>query len=308
MPELIFQPFHAKLVALFREVNRIQMERRNDACVLLTLNTHSLMMPDNAACLCTVADAFKNERVDLLALQEVNQERTAPVMDAQTLNALGYREGGSACPVKEGNFAVLLVRELLRRGLRVQWTWAFAHVGYDRYDEGLALISRGEVQEAGALNISTPEGRCARVVPYIRTMCGNEPMWCYAAHMGWWQDQEDPFLGQWEKLSGDALMRSAGDPVYVLGDFNSPAHVRGEGYDRMLRDGWQDCYTRAAEKDGGMTVGGKIDGWREGKDEARRIDFALTRGTKGTRSSRVIFNGDFYPVVSDHYGVLTQEA
>ena len=27
------------------------MERRNDERVLLTLNTHSLMMPDNAACL-----------------------------------------------------------------------------------------------------------------------------------------------------------------------------------------------------------------------------------------------------------------
>ena len=56
-----------------------------------------------------------------------------------------------------------------------------------------------------------------------------------------------------------------------------------------------------------MTVGGKIDGWREGKDEARRIDLALTRGTVGTCRSRVIFNGAFYPVVSDHYGVLTEE-
>lgn len=308
MPELSFRPFHAILVALSREENRIQMERRNDERVLLTLNTHSLMMPDNAACLRSVADAFVNERVDVLALQEVNQERTAPVMDERTLQALGYRDGGSACPVKEGNFAVLLARELLGRGLRVQWTWAFAHVGYDRYDEGLALISREDVLQVGALNISAPEGRCARVVPYIRTMCGPEPVWCYAAHMGWWQDQEDPFLGQWEKLSADALRRSAGGTVYLMGDFNSPAHIRGEGYDRMLQDGWQDCYTRAAEKDGGMTVGGKIDGWRDGKDEARRIDFVLTRGTGETLSSRVIFNGDFYPVVSDHYGVLTKEA
>lgn len=283
------------------------MTQKKSALTLLTLNTHSLMMPDNAFCLRTLADAFVQEQVDVLALQEVNQEGNAPTLPMEKLEALGYRDSGSARPVKAGSFAVLLAEELAQRGVQVQWTWAFAHVGYDRYDEGLALFSRGKITEAGTLSISAPAGRCARVTPFIRTECAGKSVLCYAAHMGWWQDAEDPFVQQWEKLSMDAKTRSAGEAVYLLGDFNSPAHVRGEGYDRMMQDGWQDCHVRAAKKDDGMTVGGKIDGWRECKDEARRIDLALTRGTVGTCRSRVIFNGAFYPVVSDHYGVLTEE-
>ena len=70
--------------------------------------------------------------------------------------------------------------------------------------------------------------------------------------------------------------------------------------------GWQDAYVLAETKDEGITVGGNIDGWREGKVEAMRIDFVFSREMPAPRSSRVIFNGTFYPVISDHFGVLTE--
>ncbi|MEG0996309.1 MAG: hypothetical protein RSC91_11200 [Clostridia bacterium] len=38
-----------------------------------------------------------------------------------------------------------------------------------------------------------------------------------------------------------------------------------------------------------------------------RIDYILTNRDGLTASSRVIFNNSFYPVVSDHFGVLVQE-
>ena len=37
-----------------------------------------------------------------------------------------------------------------------------------------------------------------------------------------------------------------------------------------------------------------------------RIDFVFSREMPAPRSSRVIFNGTFYPVISDHFGVLTE--
>lgn len=37
-----------------------------------------------------------------------------------------------------------------------------------------------------------------------------------------------------------------------------------------------------------------------------RIDFAFLRGLPAPDRSRVIFNDSFYPVISDHYGVLTE--
>ena len=91
-----------------------------------------------------------------------------------------------------------------------------------------------------------------------------------------------------------------------MGDFNSPAHLEGEGYSLITADGWQDAWRIAKNRDKGITVGGKIDGWREGKDDAMRIDFAFLRGLPAPDRSRVIFNDSFYPVISDHYGVLTE--
>lgn len=50
--------------------------------------------------------------------------------------------------------------------------------------------------------------------------------------------------------------------AFLLGDFNSEADVRGEGYDLVLRSGWQDTYRLAQERDEGYTVVQAIDGWR----------------------------------------------
>ena len=57
--------------------------------------------------------------------------------------------------------------------------------------------------------------------------------------MGWWKDEEEPFAAQWETLSQAA---GAKQTAFLLGDFNSEADVRGEGYDLILRSGWQDTY------------------------------------------------------------------
>ena len=37
-----------------------------------------------------------------------------------------------------------------------------------------------------------------------------------------------------------------------------------------------------------------------------RIDFVFCREMPAPKSSQVIFNGKFYPVISDHFGVLTE--
>ena len=47
--------------------------------------------------------------------------------------------------------------------------------------------------------------------------------------------------------------------AFLLGDFNSEADVRGEGYDLILRSGWQDTYRLARQRDDGYTVVQAID-------------------------------------------------
>ena len=134
--------------------------------------------------------------------------------------------------------------------------------------------------------------------------------WFYTVHMGWWADEEEPFLVHWKILSLFVRTKPRWAPVWLMGDFNSPAEIRGEGYDYIEDAGWYDTYTRAAMRTGSVTVPGVIDGWRG--PEARkarcgmRIDQVWCSMPLGIASSRVVFDGTDHPVVSDHYGVLVE--
>ena len=64
---------------------------------------------------------------------------------------------------------------------------------------------------------------------------------------------------------------------------------------------------RLRKLDAGVTVPGQIDGWRQAEVSGLRLDYCLAGQPGRTLRSRVVFNGDFRPVVSDHFGVLTEE-
>ena len=64
-------------------------------------------------------------------------------------------------------------------------------------------------------------------------------------HLGWWKDEEEPFADQWNILAAAA---GAKPLACLLGDFNSEADVRGEGYDLILRSGWQDTNRLARQR------------------------------------------------------------
>ena len=132
--------------------------------------------------------------------------------------------------------------------------------------------------------------------------------WFYTVHMGWWNDSEEPFRHQWKTLNRMLFEKQKKAPVWLMGDFNGPAEVRHESYDLIDRSGWQDTYLLAREKDGGMTVRGVIDGWRDKiaepeKLEGMRIDQIWCSRSVPVLSSKVIFNGENGPVVSDHFGI-----
>ena len=90
------------------------MAPSRDKLTLLTLNTHSLMEADTTFCLNTLAEAILTEQADGVALQEINQDMTAPEVPEPVLADAGWLPCGSDMPVREGNFALLLARMLRR--------------------------------------------------------------------------------------------------------------------------------------------------------------------------------------------------
>lgn len=269
---------------------------------LLTLNTHSLIEPDYEAKREAFVDFIAKEQPEVFALQEVNQTAAAPLLG-------DVPEGYYPCPdntvqLKEDNHAAAVARMLEERGVHYDWSWLPAKVGYDKYDEGMAVFSRAPITDAENLLLSkTSDYSNWKTRRALGVCAGN--VWYYAVHMGWWKDEEEPFADQWNALEATA---GAKPTAFLLGDFNSEADVRGEGYDLILRSGWQDTYSMAQQRDDGYTVVEAIDGWRDAPDAAakKRIDQIWCSKAVPVKSSRVVFNGLQEPQVSDHAGILIE--
>ncbi|MDZ5711133.1 endonuclease/exonuclease/phosphatase family protein [Jeotgalibacillus haloalkalitolerans] len=254
---------------------------------LLTLNCHSWQEEQQLEKLDILAKTITEREYDVIALQEVSQLADAP------------QEGG----YKKGHFGLELLKRLsaLDR-TEDQMHWSFCHYGYDVYEEGVALISRLPVTEKDSFFITKsedPDHWKTRAVPRITVNAGDQLIDFYSCHLGWWSDEEELYTEQVDRL----LKRQHPDRLsFYMGDFNNHAGLKEEGYDLLLTKGLKDTYTLAATKDSGTTVFGEIAGW-EGNAQPLRIDYIFASESVKVKSSRVIFNGEHYPVVSDHFGV-----
>lgn len=270
---------------------------------ILTLNCHSLAEENYQHKLKAFAEKAAAEKPQIIALQEVNQSIDASAVSSEA--AEGYIPAEKDTVIKSDNHALNLSRLLRSFGYPMQWTWAPAKIGYGKYEEGLAIFSSLPILRVSRLYTTVSRDfNNWKVRKALSAVCeekGQEIQFI-TVHMGWWEDEEEPFKNQWKNL--ESLVEKD-RRCFVMGDFNSPASVKGAGYDYILSRGWKDTYLLASEKDDGFTVCKAIDGWRSReKEEKMRIDFIFSdRETKVSRS-KVVFNGADGEVVSDHFGVM----
>lgn len=289
---------------------------------IMTINTHSLAEPEYEKKREWFLRVMLREQPDILAMQEVSQSVQAPELDPAQLP--GYTVcPGMERPVREDNHAAWLAQRLAKRGCPYYWSWLPAKLGYGKFDEGIALFCRRPIAEMEQLCISRAndyQNWKTRKILGVRA----DGSWYYTVHMGWWDDEEEPYQRQWQVLDEHLKARREEGPVWLLGDFNSPAAVRGQGYDLVKECGWYDTYVLAEEKDCGVTVEEEIDGWRErpagetdenepggaSQDQnaykGMRIDYIFCSRPVKTVQSQVICNGRKDPRVSDHYGVMIE--
>lgn len=271
---------------------------------LLTLNTHSLVEDNYSAKLDAFVSAIAEQRPDIIALQEVNQ--TIAETQAVVISE-GYVPCVENIVIRKDNHVYKAAELLEGAGVKYYWTWLSLKKGYNKYDEGIALMSRSRIIETDVVRISETDDYNnwkTRKIIGIRTEAAPDE-WFFSVHYGWWDDLDEPFQNQWQKTVEYMKKYSR---VWLMGDFNSPAEVRNEGYDMINSDGWYDSYTRAKTKDNGITVGKVIDGWRDkvSGTDGMRIDQIWCSQKAEIASSEVIFNGANKPVVSDHYGVVAE--
>lgn len=281
---------------------------------LITLNTHSLIEENYESKLKEFVHVILREQPEVFALQEVNQSLT--MSEADDSLAYGFVPcKGVDTVIRQDNHALSVARLLQEAGLSYQFTWIPIKIGFGVYEEGLAIFSTSRIVDSRQYYIS-------QIRDYnnwkTRKMLGiqvedYEDVWFYTAHLGWWDDDEEPFKHQWNMVKETVdTFKFPSETYYILGDFNAPDKLKNESYDYVKRSGWYDTYVLAEDKDSGLTVGHVIDGWHEriaeDSDDAKgmRLDYIWCDRKIKVKSSRVICNGENYNIVSDHYGVMVE--
>lgn len=279
----------------------------------ITLNTHSLIEENYETKLHHFVDVIAKEKPHVFALQEVNQSIDKRIVDKN--NCYGYVDDFEVnIKIREDNHALNVSKMLSEIGLKYEWTFVPIKLGYDKYEEGLAIFSMSPIKEIKQFYVSDITDYTnwkSRKMLGIKTV-DYEDTWFFSAHFGWWDDEDEPFVRQWDTANSIIKDIVGNDTCFIMGDFNSPAKIRNQGYDYVKKSGWNDTWEMAEFKDSGLTVGHVIDGWHDRiNDESdkalgMRLDYVWCNKEIKVLSNRVIFNGNNYNVVSDHYGVIVE--
>lgn len=256
---------------------------------LLTLNCHSWQEDNQLDKIKYLVKTIVKNNYDVIALQEVSQSIDSKIVFDN---------------IKEDNYALVLINEIKNLGgFNYNFSWDFSHIGYGKYEEGLAILSKHEI-----INKESFYSSKSKDINFWKTRkivkgtikYNNENIDIYSCHLGWWNDKEEDFIYQGKNLYKKIC--ESNNLAFVMGDFNNNALVRNEGYDFIKDMGLYDTYNLAAKKGSGYTVTEKIDGWEE-NTEKMRLDIIFTNKLLDVSRSSVIFNGVNEAIVSDHYGV-----
>ncbi|MFW0111066.1 endonuclease/exonuclease/phosphatase family protein [Rothia sp. CCM 9416] len=269
---------------------------------LLTLNTHSWLEIHQVSKIYELAQFIVQQKIDAVALQEVNQFIHSPILE----HPLGYA-GGADRPVRQDNFALLLNQFLAKLDRPYHWAWAVSHLGFERYDEGVALLTREPMQRLECIDVSptyTDQDVARRVVIAAKLGAEHGGLWVTSAHMSWWEVEGASLFAQEFEILNRSLRELAGsETVLLAGDFNNAAEVTDEGYTLMRSLGWHDTYLTASQIQGEHTVHKAIHGWTN-FTQALRIDLVLANQPLDVAQHSVVFPDTSDQAISDHSGLL----
>ena len=261
------------------------LARRADLKVL-TLNLHCYQEADQDAKLSKIAAVIRELDLDIVCFQEV----------AENWND-GHGDWNSN--------AVKLIAERIGQSYHLHTDWA--HQGFGRYREGVAILSKFPLLKRDARYVSASQDAFdihARKVVMVQVDApGIGLVNVFCAHLSWWKDgfcQQFDALTSWAERSHTSQVAA----TLLCGDFNIKAGAEGYRHivgaskyeDQFLkidRRGVFDAVFRQQQAD-----------WPSLLDGDHRIDYILLRRDSKVKatSARVLFKETDYGRVSDHVG------
>ena len=140
---------------------------------LLTLNCHSWQEENQLQKIKYLAEIINEKKYDVIALQEVSQSIEAPYI---------YEN------IKEDNFAFILLKNLEQLGCRdYSLVWDFAHIGYEKYEEGLAILTKHPIIKKHSFYVSKNQNPLfwkTRKIVGATIRWHGRPLSFYSCHLG----------------------------------------------------------------------------------------------------------------------------
>lgn len=255
---------------------------------VMILNLHCYQEDNQDYKFSQIAKAINEQEADVVCLQEV----------AELWND-GQGDWDSN--------AARIINEQLATAYHIHADWS--HLGFDRYREGVAILSRYPIDDYDARYVSDNQDvfdinsrkvvMAAINVPYIGLVN------IFSAHLSW---LEGGFAGQFQRLHEWAAGKQNPGTVATLlcGDFNIAA---GSGAYQMVRTnyGYDDQYL-AAQDVYQPEKNFRVDDpyWQQQLSQDYRIDYIFMDNTGGLKAvaADTLFTDQDYGRVSDHNGYL----
>jgi len=255
---------------------------------VLTLNLHCYQEDNQHRKFSQIAKAINELGVDVVCLQEVCE----------------YWNDGRG---DSSSNAARVIRDRLTTQYYLHAD--SSHIGFDRFLEGVAILSRYELllKDSGyvshsqeMLDIHSRKAVMAQVhVPYMGRVN------VFSIHLSWWSDG---FKEQFQRLRDWANQKHSDTVVATLlaGDFNSEAG--SQGYELIVAAGdYEDQFLKALSPNiFDQIFSSPSDGWQRLLEKDGRIDYILMNAGSPLKvtSARVLFSDQDYGRVSDHLGFL----
>ncbi|OHX38040.1 endonuclease [Methylomonas sp. LWB] len=255
---------------------------------VLVLNLHCYQEDDQDRKFSQIARAIDDWRADLVCLQEVAEH---------------WNNGYGDWPSNAAN----IINARLSRPFHLHCDWS--HLGFDRYREGVAILSRYPLERQESRYVSDSSDvysiHSRKVVAANVTLPRFGRIDVFSAHLSWW---EDGFESQFRRLAAwaDARRDSEVCGTLLCGDFNVAAGSIGY---RLIVEGnqYRDQYLAASAPNLYQQIYRVNDPhWHNYLAEDYRIDYIFMNksGALKAVAARAVFTEQDYGRVSDHCGYL----
>lgn len=255
---------------------------------VLILNLHCYQEDDQDYKFSQIAKAIDEQRADVVCFQEVAEP---------------WNDGEGDWPSNSAN----VINERLHKPYHLYTDWA--HRGFDKYREGVAILSKYPIvaQESRYVSDSHDVYHIhSRKVVMTRIEVPNiGPVNVFSVHLSWW---EDGFQQQFARLR-DWADEQAGCEIkgtLLCGDFNITAG--SSGYQQVVAGNEYEDQYLAANAHGLFEKIFRVNDphWRNYLADDYRIDYVFLNKSSQlqVKSARILFTEQDYGTVSDHCGYL----